>query len=116
MWALLRFPGVPAVFEQLVGRTRETLQSVCDHLDLAFDTAMERYYERAPERLAEHEARFRADGSPLTSKAQRLENQRFTSRPPEPARIGRWRVELRADEIDAFEAAAGSMLRALGYT
>jgi hypothetical protein len=41
---------------------------------------------------------------------------RFTSRPPEPARIGRWRDELRADEIDAFEAAAGSMLRALDYT
>ncbi len=103
----------PAPFVVGVPRSGTTLLRF---LELGFDAAMERYYERAPERLAEHEARFRADGSSLISKARRLENQRFTSRPPEPARIGRWRDELRADEIDAFEAAAGSMLRALDYT
>jgi hypothetical protein len=73
------------------------------------------YHRRAPERLEEHEARIETDGREVVTKAERLENQRFTMRPSQLSRIGRWRHELAADELARFERVAGRMLRELGY-
>ena len=83
--------------------------------ELELDEAMERYHDTAHLRLVEHEGRLRLDGSTLISKEQRFENQRLTTQPPEPSRIGRWKSDLSGNEIDTFEAVAGRMLRSLGY-
>ena len=102
-------------YESLVTDTRRELERICAFLELRYDPAMERYHERAPARLQEHETRTRPDGSVVITKAQRIHNQRFTQRPPEPARIGRFRADMTAEERARFEQTAGPLLRELGY-
>ena len=102
-------------YEALVTSPEATLRAICGFLDLAFEPALLRYHERAASRLDEHEARYAADGSLVISKTGRRQNQRFVMETPQPDRIGRWRREATADEIDRFEAVAGEWLDRLGY-
>lgn len=50
-------------YEDLILNSRETLMRLCEFLDLSYDDAMLSYWVRAPERIKEHEPRYRADGS-----------------------------------------------------
>jgi hypothetical protein len=102
-------------YETLVTTPEATLRTLCRFLDLPFEPALLRYYERAGSRLDEHEARYTADGRLVISKAERRHNQRFVMEPPQPKRIGRWREEATADEVRRFEAVAGECLDCLGY-
>ncbi len=102
-------------YEALVTSPETTLKTVCRFVDLEFEPAMLRYHERAGSRLAEHEARYAADGSLVISKADRRHNQRFVMEPPQPDRIGRWQQEATADDLRRFEAVAGDWLDRLGY-
>jgi hypothetical protein len=102
-------------FEDLIMNTRETLTRVCDFLELACDERMLKYYERAPERLEEHEARFRSDGRELVSKEQRIRQQQKTMEPPDRSRICFWRSAMTANDRARFEAVAGTLLKELGY-
>lgn len=102
-------------YEALVTSPETTLTTICRFIDLRFEPAMLRYHERAGSRLAEHEARYAADGRLVISKAERRHNQRFVMEPPQADRIGRWRQEATADELCRFEAVAGEWLDRLGY-
>jgi hypothetical protein len=48
-------------------------------------------------------------------RADRVAWHAHLARPPDPARAGRWRTALSADEVARFEAGAGAMLTELGY-
>ena len=102
-------------YEDLILKTQETLEQICEFLNLTYDDCMLRYYERTPERLQEHEARFKLDGSVLIDKAQRLNQQQLTTEPPDRARIFAWKSVMSADERARFEKVAGSVLRKLSY-
>lgn len=102
-------------YESLVADTEKELKRVCAFIELDYHPQMLRYFEGARARLDEVKTRYRPDGAILISKEQRLENQRFTSVPPEPARTFRWKREMTKEEKREFENVAGALLDRLGY-
>lgn len=102
-------------YEDLVAFPEAVLRGVCDHVELHFDQAMLSYHRSARERLQEVQDRLLDDGVTLISQERRLHNHRFTSLPPQPERVGRWRRELDSREVDAFASVAGDLLEELGY-
>jgi hypothetical protein len=102
-------------FERLVTDTEAVLREVCEFVELPFDAAMLRYFERAPQRLEQHVARHSASGELLVSHEQRIEQHRLTVRPPAPERIYRWKDEMSAEEQVEFQEVAGELLGELGY-
>jgi hypothetical protein len=88
---------------------------VCEFIDSKFDPAMMRYWKRVPDRLREHRGRVAVDGGVLVTREQRLEQQRLTTRPPQPDRIFRWRTEMTASERPEFARVAGDTLSEFGY-
>jgi Sulfotransferase family len=102
-------------YEELVLSAPRVVSRVCEFIDLTFDPAMMRYWERVPDRLREHRGRVAVDGRVLVTREQRLEQQRLTTRPPQPDRIFRWRTEMTASERQEFARAAGDTLSEFGY-
>jgi hypothetical protein len=98
-------------YEDLVLNTDPTLRKVCDSIDLTWNVAMLGYYRRAEERLSE-EVTVGPKGIPVE---QRHQKHRWTTKPPEASRVGRWRREMKPHDRDEFERAAGAMLQELGY-
>jgi len=96
-------------YEELVREPEAVLRRICSFVELPFDGAMLDYHRRAPERLAEHEAR------PQVTKEQRLKQQEAATRPPDPSLIGRWRRDLTREDAARFDHVAGALLRELGY-
>ena len=102
-------------FEDLVRDAETELRRICRFLDLEPHPDMLRFFERAPSRLEEHQDRYRADGSVLVSREERLKQQAHTRRPPDLSKIGLWRQELSNEECRRFEEIAGDLLAAYGY-
>jgi hypothetical protein len=102
-------------YEDLILRTRETLNRICTFIDLDYDGAMLRYYTRTPERLKEHKGRFLSDGTMLRSQEQRLSQQMRTTEPPDPACVFAWKQAMSAEERNKFQLIAGDLLREMGY-
>lgn len=102
-------------YEDLILRTRGTLEEVCRFVALDYDDAMLRYYERTPARLEEHKGRFGPDGTTLLTQEQRLLQQRRTTEPPDPSCIFSWKSAMSADERARFKKVAGDVLGELGY-
>lgn len=78
-------------YEDVVLRTEDVLRQICSFLELSYEPAMLRYFERSPERLQEHRERTRTDGQVVVTKDHRLEQQRRTMQPPDPSRIFAWK-------------------------
>jgi hypothetical protein len=102
-------------YEDLVLDTERVVRQLAGLLALPWDASMLRFYERAPDRLDEHEERRNAAGEVWLTKAQRRQQQIMTTRPPERARIDGWRTALGAREQADFERVAGDLLAELGY-
>ena len=103
-------------YEALVREPEATLREVADFISLPWDPAMLSYHRRSEERLAELDRDIPAWGDKLARSAEsRMALHQQTTKPPDPARIDRWRDELSADELDAFEREAGETLVELGY-
>jgi hypothetical protein len=102
-------------YERLIVEPAAELRRICDFLELPYESAMERYFERAPMRLAEHRERVQRDGQVLVTHEQRLWQQRGTTMPPDVGRIGKWRVEMTENEHRLFREIAGDLLDELGY-
>jgi hypothetical protein len=102
-------------YEALVRNPRQTLEGVCDFLQLPFSTRMLAYDRTACERLSEATDSRQTDGRVITL-AERLHQQRLTSSQPDTRRIGRWQRELSAADVREFDAVAGDVLAELGYT
>ena len=102
-------------YEDLVLNTREVLERVCAHVDLAFEDAMLKYYERAPERLKEHKGRSRSDGTTFLTQEQRLRQQQRVTQPLDPSCIFAWKRTMDAEERRRFQIVAGDLLKELGY-
>lgn len=101
-------------YEELVADPAAVLRKVCDFVGLGYDPRMEKYYESSPARLDEVKTMYRG-GALLITKQERLYNQRFAARPPEPSRVFRWRAEMDAEARRRFTAVAGDLLEELGY-
>ena len=93
-------------YEDLVADPEAVLRRVCAAIELDYDPAMLDYHRGALTRLGEMRERVLPDGVTV-SRERRLANHAETSRPPDPARAGRWRAEMSLAEQDAFTAVAG---------
>jgi Sulfotransferase family len=102
-------------YEQLIEDSREVLAGICEFLHLDFDDRMLRYHEFTPERLREHQGRFRPDGSVVVTHEQRLDQQHRTTRPPDRSRVFVWKREMPREEQLRFEAIAGDVLGEFGF-
>lgn len=102
-------------YESLIADPARELRRICEFLDLRYDPGMLAYHQTARRRLEEVETRRAPDGRVLITRDERLHLQRFTSQPPEPSRVGRWKTELSRDQVAAYEAVAGGLLEELGY-
>jgi Sulfotransferase family len=86
-------------YEDLIGDPEGVLQSVCPFLEIPFDSAMLRYFERADEiRMPVHHPEIHAN----------------LGRPPTKG-LRDWRRQMARDDVAVFEAIAGDTLSELGY-
>ncbi|MGI9020610.1 MAG: sulfotransferase family protein [Solirubrobacterales bacterium] len=103
-------------YEDLVREPESTLRRVCEFIELDWDPALLDYHRRSSERLAELDRDIPAWGKKLPRSAEsRMALHEQTTKPPDPARIDRWRSELSAADIATFEQVAGDLLEELGY-
>lgn len=103
-------------YEDLVRDPEPALRRICSFIELDFDAAMLRYWQRAPERLTEHAARVRENGEVMLSAEQRRSQQSHVLQPPDAGRIGTWKSTLTRVEKLRFRLVAGGLVRALGYS
>jgi hypothetical protein len=103
-------------YEDLVRDPEPTLRRICGFVDLDWDPGMLGYHRRAAERLQEMAGELREEGDRAAQPAgYRIENHRPTTEPPDPGRLDRWRGEMDAEELAAYEGVAADMLVELGY-
>jgi hypothetical protein len=103
-------------YEDLVGDTEPVLRRICEFVELGFDPQMLAYHERAADRLSELDRDLPATDERLERSAEdRLALHAHTAKPPDPARIGRWRRDMSEADVAAFEQVAGDVLGELGY-
>jgi hypothetical protein len=97
-------------YEELVRAPQTVLKTICTFIELEFSPLMLSYHTQSAERLEEHGARLRPDGSPVVSQEQRRDQQRLTMSPPQPSRIGTWRTLMSQKEASECAAEFGSLL------
>lgn len=102
-------------FEDLIADPEPQLRRICEFIDLGYEEAMLRYHESAEERLREVALTGAAEHDPEVRPGTRMERKASSMKPPDPAMIGRWREELSAEDIAAYELEAGELLSELGY-
>ena len=116
-------PDLPAIrtyvearYEDLVRDPETTLRRICEFVDLPWEEEMLRYHERAAERLAEMAGSLRAEGTHAEQEAgYRIANHAPTTKPPDPAKLDKWRREMSPGDLAAYDAVAGELLSELGY-
>jgi len=102
-------------YEELVLNTRRALERVCTHAALTFEDAMLSYHLRAHERLKEHKGRWLANGTLFLTQEQRFEQQRRTTKSPDPKCVFAWKQTMNREERKRFQVVAGDLLSELGY-
>ncbi|HEV2074720.1 MAG TPA: sulfotransferase, partial [Thermoleophilaceae bacterium] len=103
-------------YEDVVRDPEPQLRRICDFLDLPWDPRVARYHEHVDERIAmEVPPEEVAPDGRVVSTAERQKIMERVSRPPDPSRIDRWRVDMPEDDRRKFEAIAGDLLAELGY-
>ena len=102
-------------YEDLVLDTTTVLQKVCAFADLSYDASMEQYYKSASVRISELEPTRDRHGNVLVTRETRQETNRWSTQPPQPARVARWKSDMTHDEHLTFKRIAGAMLEDLGY-
>jgi sulfotransferase family protein len=101
-------------FEELVRDPRPILETLCNFLELKWEPAILDYHLQAHERLSEELGDVFEAGRHV-SVEERLQIWHLVDRPLQPDRIARWRREMSATDVLAFEEVAGEALEAFGY-
>jgi hypothetical protein len=101
-------------YEDLVREPDASLRRVADLLELPFDDRMLRFHEHASERERGVRLETSRRGDPIDPDVREGLGANLT-KPPDPALIDRWRVELDPADIRTFDSIAGERLRELGY-
>jgi hypothetical protein len=86
-------------YEDLVSDPEHVLRSLCSFVELPFDAAMLRYFERADDVLEGVDHRW--------------QHKRVYLPPTQGLRD--WRRDMSPDELELFESIAGGLLVELGY-
>jgi len=100
-------------YADLVRDPAAVLEGICEFIELRYEPAMLQYFTRSHLRLEEHKARYRADGTLLLSREERLRQQENTMRPVLP-RDGVWRDEIDAADLARIDPDSRSLLDEIG--
>ena len=101
-------------YEDLVLDTESTVRRVCDFIALRYDPRMLSYHRSAEARLGEIGDEYRFKETRI-SKGARMRLHENAVRPPDPARVGRWRSDMSCGDRETFTSIAGRLLAELGY-
>jgi GT2 family glycosyltransferase len=101
-------------YEDLVYEPAVILQGVCDFLALGWERSMLDYHREARERI-ESETVSLALPDGTVSRDRRIAIHSSVGLPPQPNRAQRWRREMSAADLRAFEEIAGDVLTDFGY-
>lgn len=102
-------------YEDVIADPEPVLRRICEATDLDWDEAMLSYKDRAGERIAEIVRDFdRPEGEGVPASV-RAAHQANVSKPLQADRAARWRSEMGAEDVAAFERVAGGLLDELGY-
>jgi len=108
-------PGYVEVrFEDLVRQPKRELERLCEYLALPWDPAMLEYQTRGAARLQRLQGRQHAKG-PMVPREERTRIHVNLTRTPDADRLDVWRREMTPEERRELEAAAGPLVRELGY-
>ena len=103
-------------YEDLVTDTEPNLRRISEFLELEWDPVMLRFYERAADRMSEMARDLPAsEGKPTRPGDERMQAHAMTQKPPDPSAMYRWKERMDAEDVAAFDAAAGELLAELGY-
>jgi len=103
-------------YEDLLLHTTSTLKTICSFIALPWNTSMLDYHLTAEERLKEKDRDvISPESKRLIPASERTAIHSFTSQPPQPSRINRWKTEMSDLDRKTFEDVAGDMLQELGY-
>jgi Sulfotransferase family len=103
-------------YEDLVADPEPVLRRACELCELDYDASMLSYHERAGERMAEMARDLPGrDGETVRPAEERMAAHAMTREPPSQSRVGVWRQEMSAEDIEGFEEEAGELLAELGY-
>lgn len=101
-------------YEDLVRDPVPVLKRVCEFLELEWEPAMLDYHRHSAARLASELGDVHEVGRVVT-REERLHIHRLIGRPPQANRAERWRREMSAADVRAFDEIAAETLRAFGY-
>ncbi|MFH1793659.1 MAG: sulfotransferase [Pseudomonadota bacterium] len=102
-------------YSDLVRDPAAVLRDICDFVDLRYEPSMLRYYTRSPQRLREHRARYRMDGTLVVSHDTRIVQQQNTMKPILP-RDGVWRREMEPHDLSRIDPLSTSLLDEIART
>jgi hypothetical protein len=103
-------------YEELVADPEPPLRRACELCELDWDDGMLEFHEQAGERMSESARDLRPGSGGTVTAEERRRQHALTARPPSADRVERWREQLPAGDIAAFEDRAGPLLRELGYS
>ncbi len=101
-------------FEDLVRDPERELKGLCEYLALPWDALMLDYRAQGAARLARLQGRLHARGA-MIAREERTRIHANLTRAPDADRLEVWRREMTPAERELLEAAAGPLVRALGY-
>lgn len=101
-------------YEELVCDTAAVLKGLCDFLDLEWNPSMLSYHRDAARKLSDETFDLHLPHR-VVSKDERLAIHGLLESAPQLARVERWRSEMSADDVRAFELVAGRTLERHGY-
>ncbi len=102
-------------YEDLIADPEPVLREICEATELGWDDAMLDYQDRASERIAEIVRDFDRPAGDAVPADVRAAHQSNVSNPLQSDRAARWRTEMPAADVAAFERVAGGVLDELGY-
>jgi len=101
-------------FEELVREPERELRRLCEYLALPWDSSMLDYAAQGAARLERLQGRQHARG-PMVPREERTRIHANLTRAPDANRLDVWRKEMTAEERRDLEAAAGPLVKELGY-
>lgn len=101
-------------YEDLVADPQLVIEKIDAAIGLVPHIAQMSHHEYAATRLDDEVAMPIIDGKPMSDHA-RKDMTKMLKDPPTTERIGRFRKDMKQEDIDIFNATAGSLLTELGY-
>jgi hypothetical protein len=101
-------------YEDLVSFPQSCLSKICLAVGISYEEQMLTFFHDAHTRLEELRASLHRGIVTYDSSQRKIWHQRLCL-PVDSSRVGRWRGEINASDLESIEHHCGALLRSLGY-